>query len=211
LTDPFENKDKKMNRFEEGLLHYLSREQLRKIHSVKIGIGGAGGIGSNIVIILARCGFKHFEILDYDLIEESNLNRQQFFIGDIGTIKVDSLKKFLISINPDIHLISHLVKWEAPEADRYFRDCDYIVEAFDQAAYKKAFVEYYQDKAKAVISGNGMAGLKKKKPLLVKKMENIYLVGDLFTDGEQGHPPLAPRVTACAAMMAEIILDLVLE
>ena len=200
-----------MNRFENGLLQYLSKKQLKKIQSVKIGIGGAGGIGSNIVIILARCGFKNFEMLDFDLIEESNLNRQQFFIGDIGTIKIDSLKNFLIKINPDINITAHLVKWELDKANLYFKDCDYIVEAFDQAAYKRSFVEYYQSKAKAVVSGNGMSGLKKKKPMTMKKVDNIYMVGDLSTDSAEGHPPLAPRITACAAMMAEIILDLVLN
>ena len=42
----------------------------------------------------------------------------------------------------------------------------------------------------------------------VKKLGNVYMVGDYTTDNAQGHPPMAPKVTACAAMMAEVVLDL---
>ena len=75
---------------------------------------------------------------------------------------------------------------------------------------KHQFIDTYQDKVKTLVSGVGMAGLLEKKPMAVKKVGNIYFVGDLTTDSGQGHPPMAPRVTACAAMMAEIILDLTL-
>ena len=56
-----------------------------------------------------------------------------------------------------------------------------------------------------------MAGLTKKKPMTIKSIGNITFVGDQSTDSALGHPPMAPRVTACAAMMAEIVLDLTLN
>ena len=84
------------------------------------------------------------------------------------------------------------------------------MEAFDQAEGKTRFVEYYQDKAEFIVSGNGIAGLAEKKPMTIKKIGNVYIIGDHATDTAEGHPPMAPRVTACAAMMAEIILDLTL-
>jgi NADH dehydrogenase FAD-containing subunit len=55
-----------------------------------------------------------------------------------------------------------------------------------------------------------MAGLTQKEPMSVKKLGNVYICGDRSTNSHEGHPPMAPRVTACAAMMAEIILDLTL-
>ena len=85
-----------------------------------------------------------------------------------------------------------------------------MVEAFDVADWKHKFVDHYHDKAKVIVSGVGMAGLVEKKPMTVKRIGNIYFVGDRATDSHQGHPPMAPRVTACAAMMAEIVLDLTL-
>ncbi len=201
-----------MNRFNQGLLRYLKLEHLEKIRSFKIGIGGAGGLGSNIAVILARSGFHHFEILDQDTIDPSNLNRQQYFLDEVGKVKVEVLKKRLLDINPDLRITTHRVHWTPETAgDRYFLGCQFIVEAFDQAEWKFRFVEFYQNKARFLISGNGMAGLLEKKPMQVKKMGNVYIVGDYTTDSAQGHPPMAPRVTACAAMMAEVVLDLALQ
>jgi len=200
-----------MNPFEQGLLRYLSDKQLSKIQSFKIGIGGAGGLGSNVAMILVRSGFKNFEILDKDTIDSSNLNRQQYFINEIGKAKVPVLKERLLKINPDLSIHTHTIQWTEETAEQYFKDYDFILEAFDQAMWKHKFVNYYHDKTKFVISGNGMAGLSEKKPMKVRKTGNIYFVGDESTDTALGHPPMAPRVTACAAMMAEIVLDLTLS
>ena len=197
-----------MNRFDQGLLRYLKLEHLEKIHSFKIGIGGAGGLGSNVAVILARSGFNHFEILDQDRIDPSNLNRQQYFLDEVGKVKVEILKKRLLDINPEIRITIHQVHWTPETGDEYFSGCQFIIEAFDIAEWKFRFVEFYQTKAKFLVSGNGMAGLLEKKPLQLKKLGNVYMVGDFSTDSAQGHPPMAPRVTACAAMMAEVVLDL---
>lgn len=77
--------------------------------------------------------------------------------------------------------------------------------------WKHRFVQYYATRVKVLVSGVGMAGLFEKRPMTVKKIGNVYICGDLNTDSAQGHPPMAPRVTQCAAMMAEIILDLTLS
>lgn len=200
-----------MNAFEKGLLRYLTKAQLRRIQSKKIGIGGAGGLGSNAALALLRSGFKQFEILDEDLVEPSNLNRQQYVLRDIGRPKVSRLKHLLLSINPDAKIRIHERKWTRESAGFFFRHCDFIIEAFDKAEWKCAFVDYYQDKAGAVISGNGMAGWDVKIPLKIKKMGNVYLAGDFKRAVSTQHPPMAPRVMCCAAMMAAIVLDLALR
>ena len=200
-----------MNIFEQGLLRYLTKDQLGLIQNRRVGIGGAGGLGSNTAMILVRSGFKHLEIVDQDIIDASNLNRQQYFIHEIGQDKVVVLKQRLLDINPQLDITAHKIQWAPETGLQYFKDCDFIVEAFDAASWKHKFVEFYHDKAKWVISGVGMAGLLEKQPMKVKKAGNIYFVGDLSTDSSLGHPPMAPRVTACAAMMSEIILDLSLQ
>jgi len=196
-----------MNEFERGLLRYLSEEQLEKIQSVKIGIGGAGGLGSNVAMILVRSGFRNLEILDQDIIDASNLNRQQYFINEIGSSKVEITKKRLLDINPDLNITVYKITWSREIGNQFFKDSDFIVEAFDKASLKHQFVEYYQDKTPMMISGNGMAGLLEKKPMRMRKIGNIYIAGDGSTDAAAGHPPMSPRVTMCAAMMAEVILD----
>ncbi|MBP9853384.1 MAG: sulfur carrier protein ThiS adenylyltransferase ThiF [Candidatus Omnitrophica bacterium] len=202
---------KTRNLFEKGLLRYLTEEQLNTIQSKKIGIGGVGGLGSNVAMILVRSGFMNLEMLDQDVIEASNLNRQQYYYDEIGRVKVDTTKQRLLEINPDLNITAHRIQWNESNGDQFFTGCDFIIEAFDQADFKFRFVEFYQDKADYVISGNGMAGLMEKKPMVIKKLKNIYIVGDGSTDSACGHPPMAPRVTACAAGMAEIVLDLTLN
>jgi len=199
-----------MNIFEQGLLRYLKPEQLALIQSIKVGIGGAGGLGSNCAMMLVRSGFKHLEIIDQDVIDASNLNRQQYFTAEIGLPKVERLKQRLLDINPDATILIHQTKWHEGNAEIFFKGFDYIVEAFDVADFKFRFVQYYSPRFKVIVSGVGMAGLLDKKPMTVKKMGNVYICGDRHTDSAQGHPPMAPRVMQCAAMMAEIILDLTL-
>ena len=199
-----------MNLFENGLAQYLSSEQLAKIRSTKIGIGGAGGLGSNVALLLCRCGFNQFEVLDKDIIEPSNLNRQQYFLEDINKIKVEALKTAMLRINPETTIATHKIAWSKDNASLYFQDCTIIVEAFDQADNKHDFVEYYQDKADIIVSGNGMAGIASPHEINVRKLKNIFLVGDNISSVEDGLPPMAPRVTLCAAKMADIILLYVL-
>ncbi|MDP2653680.1 MAG: sulfur carrier protein ThiS adenylyltransferase ThiF [Candidatus Omnitrophota bacterium] len=201
---------KTYNAFEQGLLRYLTTDQLKAIQSVKVGIGGAGGLGSNCAMILVRSGFTRLEILDQDLIDASNLNRQHYYLEEIGHPKVEILKERLLAINPDADITIHQVHWNTQTGNLYFKDCDYVVEAFDQAEWKYKLVDYYHDKVKHVVSGIGMAGLMEKKPMTIKTVGNITIIGDRCTDTAHGHPPMAPRVTACAAMMAEIVLDLAL-
>ncbi len=199
-----------MNTFEQGLLKYLSAEQLVVIQSKKIGIGGAGGLGSNCAMMLVRTGFKLFEIIDQDVIDASNLNRQQYFTAEIGLNKVDVTKKRLLDINPDAQITIHKTQWNEDKAPQFFSGFNYVVEAFDQVDWKSRFVQYYAPRFPVVVSGVGMAGLLEKQPMTVKKIGNIYICGDRSTDSHAGHPPMAPRVTQCAALMAEVILDLTL-
>lgn len=199
------------NVFEEGLLRYLTEDQLCKIQNKTIGIAGAGGLGSNAAMILVRSGFKNFEIIDKDIIDASNLNRQQYFLNEIDQPKVEVTKQRLLDINPDLNITIHQKLWTPQEGDHFFKNCSILVEAFDQASWKHKIVDHYQEKIDFIVSGNGMAGLLEKKPLERKRMGNVFFIGDFTTDSACGHPPMAPRVTACAAMMAEVILDITLD
>ncbi|MEI6438349.1 MAG: sulfur carrier protein ThiS adenylyltransferase ThiF [Candidatus Omnitrophota bacterium] len=201
-----------MNIFETGLLRYFQPEQLAIIQRRKIGIAGAGGLGSNICAALVRTGFKHIEILDKDIVEASNLNRQDYILADIGKPKVDCLKSRMLAINPDLQLTVHQREWTPADNAGLFVEADIIVEALDKADIKTQFVEYYAPRAPFVISGNGMSGLNTTtSATTVRKIGNIYLVGDGVTSIHDGHPALAPRVIQCAAKMAEVVLSLTIQ
>ena len=200
-----------MNGFEHGLLHYLSAQQLKRIQSLKVGIGGAGGLGSNAAQALVRCGFKKFKVLDKDIVEPSNLNRQQYDTDDIGKPKVQALKEHLLKINPDLNITVHQETWTPKNADQFFAGYDTVVEAFDVIECKTAFVNYYQDKAKLVVSGSGMAGTDMSRAMEIKQLGNVFIVGDNKSEASDTLPPFAPRVIQCAAMMAGIVFDWALQ
>ncbi len=200
-----------MNVFKQGLSHYLSQSQIKAIASVSIGIGGAGGLGSNLAITLTRSGFQNIEILDADTIEPSNLNRQYYLPKDVGCLKVDILKKRCQEINPDINMKIHPVRWDLSNASEFFTHCQVVVEAFDEPENKRNFVEFYQSRNEFIVSGNGMAGFKNNNPLTIRRMRNITFVGDQTTRASKKTPPLAPRVTACASLTAQVILEIALR
>ncbi len=198
------------NLFEEGLLRYLTVEQLDKIQRTKIGIAGAGGIGSNIANALVRTGFVDFEIVDVDLIDASNLNRQNYFYDEIGQSKVEVTAKRLQQINPKVRVKSVQIKLSKNNIKEYFVDRDILFEAFDKVESKTLLLESFGNSGKLIISGNGMSGIIGGEIKVRKIRENLYLVGDGVTEVGQENPPLAPRVIACASLMASVAVERVL-
>lgn len=197
-----------MNAFEQGLLRYLSAARLRKIRSFSIGIAGAGGLGSNIAMCLIRSGFNNFTLADKDAIEPSNLNRQYFFIDEIGRPKAEALKRRMLAVNPDAHITARRTVLTAGNINACFSDRAVIFEAFDGAENKKMLVEAFAGSAAIVISGSGMAGLTNDTPLTIKKIhDRLFIVGDHVTRAGPRTPPFAPRVVACAALMASVALE----
>ena len=201
-----------MNVFEKGLERYLSPQALKKIRSLHIGIGGAGGLGSNCALNLVRCGFSHFTIADFDRIEVSNLNRQFFFLNQVGKPKVEMLTQNLRAINPDVKITAVNDKIDSGNIKHFFDPCDIIVEAFDEASDKKMMVEAYAGSEKLLVCASGIAGWGQSDAITVHKIhDRFYIVGDMISEAGEKLPPLSPRVNLAAAKQADIILEYVLD
>ncbi|MEI7942148.1 MAG: sulfur carrier protein ThiS adenylyltransferase ThiF [Candidatus Riflemargulisbacteria bacterium] len=198
------------NLFEEGLLRYLTVEQLGKIQRTKIGIAGVGGLGSNIAHALVRTGFVDFEIVDIDYIDASNLNRQNYYYDEVGQSKVEVTAKRLQQINPDVQVKLAQIKLNKENIKEYFSDSDILFEAFDKVESKILLLESFGNSGKLLISGNGMSGVVGEVIKVRQLSENLYLVGDGVTEVGQDNPPLAPRVIACASLMASVAVERVL-
>ena len=193
--------------FEAGLLRYLSPEQLQHIQSIKIGIAGCGGLGSTIAHALARTGFVNFEIVDKDIIDASNLNRQNYYSDEIGLSKVTTTAKRLGQINGNVCIKTAQVFLTRENIQDYFTECDILFEAFDNIESKALFLETFAETGKLLVLGSGMAGIKNTGVPIHQLRENIYIVGDRTTAVGKDNPPLAPRVIACAALMASVAVE----
>ncbi|MBA4407183.1 thiamine biosynthesis protein ThiF [bacterium] len=177
-----------------------------------VGIAGCGGLGSNVAVALARVGTGKLIIADFDLIEESNLNRQYFFIDQIGEYKATALKNNINRINPDVIVNEHIVTLTPLVIKKLFVECDVIVEAFDKAEMKEMIAETVLTEfpAKPLVCGVGLAGWGGNDLIKVDKHDNIYLVGDQTYETSEDDPPIAPRVGIVANMMANVVLELLL-
>ena len=199
-----------MNDFESALVTHIGRVRLNQIQSVRVGIAGAGGLGSNCAQFLVRSGFKHLKIVDFDVVDWTNLNRQFYFADQVGCKKVEALHKNLRRINPDLEIVLLDQKITPENVKGIFADCHIVVEALDRAESKKLLVETYIHSGKLVVCASGLAGWGKSDNLVVKKIkEHLYIVGDLVSEVGPAAPPMAPRVCIASAKQADVILSYV--
>jgi sulfur carrier protein ThiS adenylyltransferase len=184
-----------------------------KLRSCIAGIAGAGGIGSNCAVALVRTGIGHLVICDFDLVDQSNLNRQFYFNDQIGQAKVEALKANLLRINPLLKVEIHQTKLNADNIPKIFNDVDILFEAFDQADQKVMIVESalttWPDRP--LIIGSGMAGFGFSNSIRLRTSGKLYICGDESSEIGPDMPPLAPRVGMVANMMANVGIDLLLN
>ncbi len=179
----------------------------------RIGIAGAGGLGSNIALSLARLGVGNIKVVDFDVVEPSNLNRQQYYIKDIGEYKVIALKRNLKEVNPFINVQACINKIDKTNAKEIFNDVDIIIEAFDNPEYKAELsnVVLTEMRDKVLIASSGMAGYYPSNEIVTRKISNnFYICGDGVNEAKEGFGLMAPRVAICANHMANCALRIIL-
>ena len=183
-------------------------EKQKLLSQGKVTIAGLGGLGSNVAYSLARIGVGHLHLIDFDVVDITNLNRQQYFMEHIGMPKTDALKSLLLKINPYLDIRTDCVKVTEDNLKELFKDATIICEAFDNPEAKAMLVngilEYFPEKK--LVSATGMAGYESSNTICTKRMmKNFYLCGDRVSEVTPGHGLMAPRVAICAGHEANMI------
>jgi len=183
------------------------------IRNSVVGIAGAGGLGSNVAVSLARVGVGTLLIADFDKIEPPDLNRQQYFVDQIGMLKVEALFENLKKINPYSEYKIFPVKISDNNVSEIFGKADILVEAFDGAEMKKMLSESWLSRfpKKPIIAASGLAGFGKNEIIHTRKSGNLYICGDGESECKTGVSPMAPRVAVVANMQANLALELLLK
>jgi sulfur carrier protein ThiS adenylyltransferase len=205
------------NRIDPALYDKLtarnSSDLKSKIKQGVIGIAGCGGLGSNAAIALARIGVKKLIIVDFDKVEPSNLNRQQFFISDIGKNKTEALAAYIKKVNPFVIIEKHLIKLTLKNIFDIYNECPIIIEAFDKVSEKSMIVKAFGDKRfenKYLITASGLAGYSSSNLIKTKRLsKNIFLCGDNKYEGNEKNGLMAPRVMIAAGHQANLAVDLI--
>lgn len=200
-----------MPHLREGLRRYLSLAALEKLAAAKVGIAGAGGLGSNVAMLLVRSGIRRLRIVDHDRVEASNLNRQWYWPGDLGRPKVEALRNGLSALEPELCLETFCRRLEPEGACVFFQGCDLVVEALDDAPSKAALCSALLAGGYYVVAASGLGGFALP-PLQVRRMGASFVcVGDFNSAVDEQRPPLAPRVMQAAALQADAVLERVLQ
>ena len=105
-----------------------TQEVFEKLKNTRVAVAGLGGLGSNIALMLARAGVGTLHLIDFDEVDLSNLNRQQYFICHLGLYKTDAIKDEISRINPYINVITDCVKVTDENIDSLFKDDNVICE-----------------------------------------------------------------------------------
>jgi len=180
-----------------------------KIKGATVGIAGLGGLGSAVAVALARIGVGRLILVDFDVVEPSNLNRQQYFIDQLGQTKAEALEANLKRINPYVEYETHCIRLTPDNIPTLFAEADVLVEAFDRADQKAMLLQFFP--GKPIVAASGLAGHGSGETIGVRKMgKNIYVVGDLETGAAPGCGLMAPRVGIAAHMQANVVLRLLL-
>ena len=184
----------------------------KKISSARVAVCGLGGLGSNIAIALARAGVGKLHIMDFDRVDISNLNRQQYSAEQVGIYKTIAMTANLKAINPYCEVIHELIKLDEKNIPEILKDDDIICEAFDNPEAKAVLVNSILENfpEKYIVGGSGMAGLSSANTITTRRvMKNFYLCGDGVSEVSDGTGLFSSRVMVCAGHQANMILRII--
>jgi len=186
-------------------------DKLKKSSAV---IAGVGGLGSNVALSLARMGVGKLRFIDFDIVEPSNINRQQYFVDQIGQKKVFALYDTLRRVNP--YLKYDPIDAYLDESNMYslLSNFDVVIEAFDKAEEKAKITRFMLSNLKDTyfIAASGVAGYGDTKDITVKRIkEKFFLVGDMESEAKPGMGLMAPRVAVAANIQANLAIRILLR
>jgi sulfur carrier protein ThiS adenylyltransferase len=185
-----------------------------RLKKATVGIAGLGGLGSAVTIALARVGIGTLILVDFDLVEPSNLNRQHYGVGHIGLAKVEAMGRILEDINPYLNVVTHQVILDRDNIPRLFQKADIVVECFDRPEAKVMIMRTVAEALPKVymIGASGMAGYGDSNSIQTMKIgERIFMVGDFVTAAEPGRGLMAPRVGIAAHHQANLVVSLLMD
>ena len=113
-------------------INALSTQDVLKLHNAKVCVVGVGGLGGYVVEILARIGVLNLTVVDYDVFEPNNLNRQLFSEESLlGAYKADAAVARIAKVNADVAITAVKEKLTAENAEKILTGHDVIIDALD--------------------------------------------------------------------------------
>lgn len=137
--------------------YLIGEENIKKLKNAHVAILGLGGVGSYTVEALTRSGIGHLTLVDKDVVDITNINRQ--LIADTTTVgkpKVDVAKERLLKINPNLKVTTYQTFYDTTKVEDFFSTFyDYIIDAIDTITSKLSLVEEANKRHIPIISCMG--------------------------------------------------------
>jgi len=152
----------------------LGKEGMEKLSRSKVAVFGIGGVGSFTCEALVRSGLGKIVLVDYDIIDISNINRQIHATSKtVGLAKVEVMKERLLDINPELKVVTYKEKYNEETKEKLIStDYDYVVDAIDMVTSKIDLIATCKEKNIPIISSMGAGN--KLNPTLLQ-------VGDIYS------------------------------
>lgn len=155
-----------MNPFFERIETLIGENNFEKLSNETVAIVGVGGVGGTSIMTLARCGVGTLIIQDFDVVCESNFNRQVVAnIDTLGKNKVDAMEEIILKINPKCKVIKLNEKFDS-NSKLFSYDFNYLIDAIDSVNDKLLLIKTCLEKNINFISSMGTA-----KKFDIKKLE----------------------------------------
>jgi tRNA A37 threonylcarbamoyladenosine dehydratase/ribonuclease HI len=135
----------------------IGKEAVKKLNNSRVAVFGIGGVGGHCAEALVRSGVGTIDIVDNDVIAESNINRQIVALhSTIGRYKTEVMKERLLDINPNVKVNEYRCFFLPENASQFpFDEYDYVVDAVDTVTAKIAIIMAAQEHGVSVISSMG--------------------------------------------------------
>ena len=140
------------------LIAIYGEEKLKRLNNSNVAVIGLGGVGSYCVAALTRSGIEKLTICDFDVIEESNINRQLFATEEtISRKKTEVASDYLKKINSKVEIKAFAEKLNETNASEILNNVDCIVDAIDDVNAKITIAKFAEDTDIPIVSCMGTA------------------------------------------------------
>ena len=187
----------------------LARQRPEINEAVKdftVAVLGCGGLGSQVAWILARLGVGKLILYDFDVVEASNLNRQNYSVSDIGKKKAQATAERIKDWLPHVCVEARDEFVDAEVLEGIEAEADIVVEAYDGVQSKIEAFDFFQDHDTPYVCTTGVAG--PEGALGRKDFGHIHMVGDF--NGEDRRDCYLPKVMTIAAMECQVVFELMI-
>lgn len=152
----------------------IGAEGIEKLSKSTVAVFGIGGVGSYAAEVLVRTGLGRIILIDYDIIDITNINRQvHATMKTVGLSKVEVMKERLLDINPELEVIIHREKYSTETRDILLsQDYDYVIDAIDMISSKIDLIVQCKDRNIPIISSMGAGN---------KLDPTKFKVGDIYS------------------------------